>query len=299
MKRSLTIDLARGFTVLCIAPIHTLLVYSQPYVTNTLPGKLLAFIAEWHGAQIFMLFMGISITFKDPQPLQKILKKSGILLAAAYLLNIFKFVIPYFFRALPPDLLNLLSIDPADHPVLHFILIGDILHFATVGYLLAALLYNQKNYAKISLAAAAIICFISPLFYDATSCNTLINYFLLLFTGHLPQTFFPVFPWIIYPLLGLWIGSLLKQEKPIIAFDSLWLLGAGLLIIAVAVKYFLHDYSFSLFYRTTPLDTCIHVSAVFIFLSIWNWISKNVKSNALFQLFSYLVIAAGISQAFI
>ncbi len=287
MKRSLTIDLARGFTVLCIAPIHTLLVYSQPYTENTLTGKLLAFIAEWHGAQIFMLLMGISITFKSPQPLQVILKRSGILLVAAFALNIFKFVIPYLFHGLPQGLLDLLDINSNDHPILHLIGIGDILLFAAIAYFIIAAVYNQKKYPKIALLLAALICFFGPLFYDSSSCNPAFNYILEIFTGRPPQIFFPVFPWLIYPLLGLCIGSQLKKEKPLIAFDSLWLAGAGLVLIIVPIKYFLHDHQFSLFYRTDCLDTCIHVAAVFIFLSVWNWIALNMKPNALFQLFGW------------
>ncbi len=287
MKRSLTIDLARGFTVLCIAPIHTLLVYSRPYIAETLMAKILAFVAEWHGAQIFMFLMGLSMTFKSPQPLQKIFRRSGMLLLAAYGLNTLKLLVPFWLHGLSPQFLDALGIDPSNHPVSHLFLMGDILHFASIAYLITAIIYNHENYAKIALNTAIAICLISPLFYDMNSCNSLINYILNLFTGQPPQIFFPVFPWLIYPLLGLWFGSFLKKERPSIAFDSLWLVGAGILIVVVPLKWFLHDRGLSLFYRTTALDNCLHVSAVFIFLSIWNWVALTAKPNALFQLFTW------------
>ena len=60
MKRINSIDFARGFTVLMIAPIHTVMIFSSLSVRDTLLGKFLAFVAEWHGAQIFMTVMGMS-----------------------------------------------------------------------------------------------------------------------------------------------------------------------------------------------------------------------------------------------
>ena len=287
MPRIKSLDLARGFVVLLIAPVHSMLMFSNQTVWNSLPGKLFAFIAEWHGAQVFMLLMGISITIKNPQPLQVILKRSGILFVAAWLLNIFKFVIPYCFHLLPLNLLNELNIDTVDHPFIHLLLIGDILHFAAIAFFLCSILYRQNGYGKIALWTSIAICFISPLFYDATSNNGFVNWMIQLFCDQPPITFFPVLPWIIYPLLGLWIGSELKKEKPAFGFDSFWLPGVLLIIVVGLIKYFLHDHVISSFYRTMPLDTMLHVGAVFIFLSVWHWISCNVKSNVFFKLFTY------------
>jgi hypothetical protein len=287
MKRNLTLDLTRGFTVLCIAPIHSLLVYSRQDVAGTLTGKLLAFVAEWHGAQILMLLMGISITLKSAQTLQSNLKKAGLFLSAAFVLNILKFVIPYFLHGTPAELFSLLNVDPADHPSLHFLLIGDILQFAAIAYMISATIYTQKDYGKISIITAMAICFLSPFFYDTSTNNPVIDYVLRLFSGAPPQIFFPVLPWLVYPLLGLWIGAQLKEEKPFLSFDSFWIAGILVLIFSAAVKCALHDYGFSLFYRTTRVDTCIHVSATLIFLSVWHWISTHTRSNAIFQLLSY------------
>jgi Heparan-alpha-glucosaminide N-acetyltransferase, catalytic len=282
-----SLDLARGFVVFLIAPVHSMLMFSNQTVWDSLPGKLFAFIAEWHGAQVFMLLMGISITFTNPKPLHVTFKRSGILLLIAYGLNILKFDIPYFFHFLPGGLLNELNIDPADHPLLHLLLIGDILHFAAIAYFLCSLLYCHKDYAWVAICSAIAVCFLSSFFFDATSNNALINEMLQLFTGQPPVVFFPVLPWIIYPFLGLWIGSELKKEKPAFGFDSFWLSGVSLLGAAGIIKYFLHDHVISSFYRTGPLDTILHVGVLFVFLSIWHWLSGNVKHNACFQLFSY------------
>lgn len=55
-----SLDLARGFTVLFIAPIHAVLLFASPAVYSAAPIQFLKFIAEGPGAQLFMTLMGIS-----------------------------------------------------------------------------------------------------------------------------------------------------------------------------------------------------------------------------------------------
>src|ERR1700674_1785882 len=97
MSRIKSLDLARGFIVLMMAPVHTMMMFSLPEIRETLLGKSFAFIAEWHGTQIFMLIMGISFAFSTNHSLESTSLKAGKLMVIAYALNIFKFVIPHFF----------------------------------------------------------------------------------------------------------------------------------------------------------------------------------------------------------
>jgi uncharacterized membrane protein len=287
MKRIVSLDLARGFTVLMIAPIHSVMLYSEYSVRNTLLGYFLAFVAEWHGAQIFMLAMGISFSFSKDQPFESVFKKAAWLMVFAYVLNIFKFVIPHFFGWLPPALLELLQVDPGIHGYMQLFLLGDILHFAGISLIILAIVSKFKNYEKIAFWIAASICFIAPLFWDASSDNGFINYALELIDSQSPHVYFPLLPWLVYPLLGLAIGKWIQKEESWLGFDSFWIPGLLLIMLGFLFKYFLHDADFSSFYRTTPLDTIIHVGFVLIMLSVWHWINNNVKANYLFKLFIY------------
>src|SRR5580658_7066767 len=142
MQRIKSFDLARGFTVLMIAPIHTVMLYSKLSVRETLLGKLMAFIAEGPGAQLFMLLMGVFFALSAKNNFIAICKRTFYLLVVAYLLNVFKFVIPHFFGWLPQSLLNDLSIDTNCNEYLQFLLIGDILHFAAIATLILFVLYH-------------------------------------------------------------------------------------------------------------------------------------------------------------
>ena len=80
MKRITSLDLARGFTVLMIAPIHTVMIFSSLSVRDTLLGKFLAFVAEWHGAQIFMTAMGMSFVISKKSNTGIRVQKAGHLI---------------------------------------------------------------------------------------------------------------------------------------------------------------------------------------------------------------------------
>jgi uncharacterized membrane protein len=291
MKRILSLDLARGFTVLLIAPIHTMLVFSRISERNTLLAQFLGFVAEWHGAQILMLIMGISFSLSEPfsknQNGLSVLKKAIGLSVFAYALNLFKFVIPHFFGWLPETMLTDLQVDPGIHGYTQLFLLGDILHFAALALIILFIISKCNSSQNLLLYLAIIICLLAPIFWDASSDNAIINYGLQLLGGQPPRVFFPLLPWLAYLLLGYCIGQIIQKEKQCLGFDSFWIVGIGLILISFILKYFLHDSGFSSFYRTTPLDTLIHIGYVLTMLSIWHWISRNVKPNYLFRLFTY------------
>jgi hypothetical protein len=287
MKRITTLDLARGFTVLMIPPIHTVMIFSCFSVRDTLLGKFLAFVAEWHGAQIFMTVMGMSFALNKNQTLESAVKKAGLLMVFAYALNIFKFVIPHFFGWLPVPLLELLQVDPGIHGYIRLLAVGDILHFAAFSILVLGMIYQFRNYDRVAAWMAVAICFAAPWLWDASSDNGIANYGLQILGGQPPAVFFPLLSWLVYPLLGLCLGKMIQQERPWLGFDSFWIAGVALMLFATIFKYFLHDNVLSSFYRTKPLDTLLHVGFTLIALSIWHWISLYVKPNALFKLFSY------------
>src|ERR1700678_2424533 len=105
-----SLDLARGFTVLCMPAVHTVLLYAKPSGYATVFGQLLRFIAERPGAQLFMVYMGISITLSSKLTWEAVGKSSFLLLFAGYGLNIAKFVIPLKLGMLPASLENELGI---------------------------------------------------------------------------------------------------------------------------------------------------------------------------------------------
>src|ERR1700683_2370100 len=156
MKKIPSFDLARGFTVLMIAPIHTVLLYSKLSVRETLMGNLMRFIAEGPGAQLFMLLMGVFFALQTQKKFFTIYKRAFFLMHGAFLLNILKFVVPHFFGWLPDDLLRDLNIAPGIHGYVQLIMIGDILQFAALATLLLYIIYRVPYAEIVSLLLASL-----------------------------------------------------------------------------------------------------------------------------------------------
>src|SRR5579862_1172304 len=297
MSRIKSLDLARGFTVLMIAPIHTVMLYSRLDVRDTLMGKLLAFIAEGPGAQLFMLLMGLSFALSanranppaHSNALPVIIKRILMLLFTGYALNAAKFFIPYCLGWLPDQLLRDLQIDQGQNPWLQFLLIGDILQFAAIAAVILAVVTALPYPQIISLILASQIWLLAPFAWDLHHRNPVLDYLLRLAGGSPPQIFFPLFPWLVYPLVGFSLGSLLKnREQRQHAFRICWHRGWVLIIAGAIVKCIVPIIPARSFYRTYADDTMIHLGIVLLTLSVWEWISKNVTPNDFFDALGYM-----------
>ncbi|ANH81688.1 hypothetical protein A8C56_12460 [Niabella ginsenosidivorans] len=286
MNRILSLDLARGFTVLFIPAIHAGMLFSQLSVHTTVLGKCMIAIAEGPGGQLLMLLMGLSFTLKAQHSARSILIRSAGLLLAGYLLNMLKFVVPYSLGVLPVEVLQELEIEGTESVVGRLAGMGDILHFAAMAQWVLYGLYRLKNYQWWALAAAIAIAVLSPLLWDRQPALPVLHYLAGLATGHPPKVFFPLLPWLVYPLAGICIGCYLKKQEAQTmehcAIIGLILLGEGL-VEKISYRT-VNPYGF---YRTPFPETCCHLGIVLLTLYIWYWVSKQVKDNLFFKLLTY------------
>lgn len=286
MNRILSLDLARGFTVLFIPAIHAGMLFSQLSVHTTVLGKCLITVAEGPGGQLLMLLMGLSFTLKAQHSLRSIIIRSAGLLLAGYLLDVLKFVVPYSLGLLPPEVLLELNIVGTDAAVWQLAGMGDILHFAAIAQLILYGLYRLKNYQWWALGVAAAVAVLSPLLWDRQPALPVLHYLAGLATGHPPKVFFPLLPWLVYPLAGMCVGCYLKKQEAQTmehcCIIGLVLVGEGLM----------EQFSMTInnpygFYRTPFPETCWHLGIVLLTLPAWYWVSKRVKDNFFFSLLTY------------
>lgn len=286
MSRIRSLDLARGFTVLMIAPVHTVLLYSHPSIEGTWSVKVLSFIAEGPGAQLFMCLMGVYVALSRTIAYKLICKRSLLLLLAGYALNVSKFVFPFAFGVLPGELMHELRIPMNKMTWFHLLSIGDIFHFAALALLPLCGLKQYKGYPYIAILATLISLGVSPLLWDVHIDCLWIDQFLKLFVGQPPQAFFPFFPWVVYPLSGLTIGYFLKRNAEE-TFRVLRDLGVILLLIHFAYRWLVPLEVAGTFYRTQTPETLWHLGIVFLSLFVWHWISKCLPVNRFFNLLQY------------
>lgn len=282
MPRIPSLDLARGFTVFIMPSVHVLLLYGSPSTHQHFLGRIFVFLAEGPGATLFMLLMGVSFVLSSRINKRTVLERAFYLLLAAYQLNFFKFIIPLLAGTLPDNLLQELGLPNDPSSALFFFLLGDILHFASISLPILFLVYQLKHYAYWSVFIAIAIMLLSPYVWDVKTEFVFVDWLLQLTGGQPPTVFFPLFPWLVYPLIGMSLGYFLKHHEVHYILRKAGVVGTALLIFSLGLP----TTTGSSFYRTKYPDTLFHLGFVLLWLAIIYWLARKFKIN----LFSKLLM---------
>lgn len=140
-QRNVTLDVAKGLTLLTLPVIHSTLFFSGTNVHQSAFGQALAFVAE-AAAPSFMLTMGIAVSLSRPKTRRQISIRFVRLLLLGYLLNALKFLVPQIWNGLPESIFTENGLTPDIDGSLQLLFIGDILQLAAISYFVCALLYR-------------------------------------------------------------------------------------------------------------------------------------------------------------
>jgi uncharacterized membrane protein len=285
MPRIETFDLARGFTVLCMPAVHSVLLYSSPSVHSSPFGLLLTFIAEGPGAPLLTFLMGASLPFARVGG-SVVLKRTIFLLVAGYGLNLLKFVVPYWLGWLPDALLHDLGCDGEPATATSLFLLGDIFQFAAIAYPVLWLLHRLQLHPFLPSLIAFAIMIISPQVWDVKSSFVFVNRLLDLLGGHPPVTYFPVFPWICYPLFGLTVGRLIKRNSVGQVLTGCGWVGLPLLAVSCLFKSPVAT-EWPAFYRTQFAGSLFHLALVLCWLNFVQRCSPVLKDRFIGRLLKF------------
>lgn len=285
MQRLLPLDLAKGFTVLFIPAVHCVMLYSDTSVHQSVFGHVLAFIAEWPGAQVFMFLMGMSFSFSK-KPARHHIKKALLLLVVGYLLNVLKFLLPLWTGVFPVELQNELLFYHQRSMSWNLFLTGDIFHFAALALLVMTVIKQSSYYLGVALAFVFVLTVFTPLFWDHHHGNVLVDQLLHLVGGQAADSFFPLVPWIVYPLTGMAIGRYF--QLPYASVQPLFFSGCFLFIVSALLRFTPFQFPTTSFYRTFPDGTNMHLGFVIIWVCLWFWMAPLAsRNNVLVQLFCF------------
>lgn len=160
------------------------------------------------------------------------------------------------------------------------LLSGDILHFAALAYGLIFWVTRLRRYPLVAALLALLICLLSPLCYDLHSGHRILDYLLQLLGGQPPRIFFPLLPWLVYPLAGLVIGHYIKKGSEMI-FGYAAVLGLILMLFSCSDWMpFHHPHCAKVsFYRTYPDGTFYHLGLVLIWQYLWHFFSCHIATR--------------------
>lgn len=211
-----------------------------------------------------------------------------MLLLAGYMLNFLKFVLPGLLHMLPWGVYQELGVERNFMGYLKMLFSVDILQFAGIAYGLIFLISRLPRYPIWVGLLVLLTSFCGPFLYDLhTAHNKLLNYVLDFLCGQPPRAFFPLLPWLVYPLTGLIIGYYIKKGTELIfGYAAV----AGFILLSFSCSQWLPFIGFAetRFYRTYTPETLYHLGIVLIWLYIWHVIASHHPHRVMTKLLGFL-----------
>lgn len=191
MKRFPLPDLLKGFAVFLIVPVHILETFIDLPGRESLFGNILLMLGGPIAVPIFMMVMGYFIALNKKSTLQNVFRGVFIFILGI-LLNI----------GLNFHLLLKIYTEGWQFDPLQFIFGVDIFFLAGLSIIILALLKNIKKGLKWILLALILLISGSTSYLNDILPVTGRNYLLPFIAGKYAWSYFPLFPWLAYPLVG-------------------------------------------------------------------------------------------------
>lgn len=211
---------------------------------------------------------------------------------AGYVLNILRGVVPFTLSAyLQMDIARKIPLEKLN--AYRIFTIVDILQFAGIALVIMALVREFKVNKHIILFSAFLISMLSPFLWGSKLDIPVIDQVLELFWGDQPIEFsfienkiaFPVFPWLSFPLLGMFLGDTMKNSKDQDrTFEYFGIIGFLVLLVGVAISYPNMDYHFNDYYHSRQGGMLFMCGFVVFWLYVNKLILDKVPMNKLFEL---------------
>jgi len=292
-SRNRTADLLKGVAVILMVQVHLIELFAQQQIFDSYIGSILLFLGGPPAAPIFMAVMGYFIA-KGNSDISKSVIRGLKLIGGGLLLN-FGLNFHLFVKIYNQTIVT------SPWPYLFGV---DILFLAGFSIIIIALLKKvNKNNPLFYIITIVVIFLIQQLRYP-TSLDFMM-YFNALFHSNVWWSYFPIIPWLAYPITGYIfylveprIISLIKNKNyKIIALGITgvilaFCIGYGILISANLHVYYHHDFIFYLFvlnfmiFWTLLFDVITSFPVNFVTTFI-EWMGKNVT---VFYVIQWLII---------
>ena len=224
------LDIARGLSVVFMVTVHFFQQYAAPHVEHSLPGTILFYLAGPPVAPILMFLMGAGTVYSRKQQFGLQLLRGIKLIGLGYLLSLVSWVLPkvvalqtgryapevffHYFRDLSAFALQI-----------------NILQFAGLALIFLALCrltgISRNWFPLIALAVSLQ----APFLWGNYPRNAVLNYLIEPLWGDRVWVRFPLYGWVVYPLMGAWFGEHLRSatDKRSFYFTMLKFGAAGII----------------------------------------------------------------------
>lgn len=233
-SRQTELDIARGLAVFFMIAIHVLEVLGASAAMETGLGYVISFLGGPPAAPVFMFLLGVGIVYSAKSTPSRLAKRGAILFLSGYLLNLLRGGLPVFI-AMQAGIPGL-----AYQDMLEQIFTIDILQFAGLVFLFfsawkALHIHHRWMVLPLLISLLLVNFFLSDSF-SSPNGNPYLEALTGLLWGSSPNSYFPLFSWISYPVLGYFFGhGLIRTGDKRHYYKKAFLIGSGLLIIGVLI----------------------------------------------------------------
>jgi uncharacterized membrane protein len=277
-------DLARGLAVAFMVLVHVLFHFGSPDAWTTPAGVVLIFLGGPLAAPVFMFLMGTSLAFSRRSTATGIARRGLWLLGLAYTLNVLRGALPAWL-GLSTGVVTTEQIAPYTVPTLLGMV--DIHQMAGLSLLAIAALppVRRAPLAAIGLALGAAV--VAPALWGRTTGWAPIDALLAPLWGTDWNVFFPVFPWIAYPLAGLAYGTALVRATDARAFvRRAGGLGVVLGIVGLAGIVLVSPFRGQAdYWRPAPASVVAILGLAMTWLAACEIAVARIRPNGLFEIF--------------
>lgn len=293
-SRNRTADLLKGIAVLLMVQVHLIELFAQQQIFDSYVGSVLLFLGGPPAAPVFMAVMGYFIAFGNSTVSKSILR--GLKLIGGGLLLNFGLNFHLFIKIYNNTIVT------SPWPYLFGV---DILFLAGLSIIILSVFQILFKKKPIPYIIVIVFIFLIGQFVSYPESLGPISYFTALIYSDSWWSYFPVIPWLAYPLTGYVfylilpsISSFFKnQTYNILVFTISGIIliasiGYGVSVAANLHVYYHHDFIYYLF----TLNFMIFWTVLFNFITSFptnyitnsfEWMGKNVT---IFYVIQWLII---------
>lgn len=296
MKRYPLPDLLKGFAVFLIIPVHILEKFIDYPGRESLFGKILLVLGGPVAVPVFMMVMGYFVALSK-KSLQQNVMRGAFLFLAGILLNI----------GLNFHLLLRIMLEGWKYDPFQFIFSIDIFSLAGISIIILSVIKSLGRVQQLIALMLLIFVGSTAAYFNEILMVTDRNYFFPFIGGEYSWSYFPLFPWLTYPLTGFlfqktesqFVEFIQKQRAVSIAI----LVFTFILVILFSrfgfettinlSKYYHHTFPFFLW--TLGVDVLwvlllwfvVHKFREFPVIAFLRWLGKNIT---VFYIIQWLII---------
>jgi uncharacterized membrane protein len=260
-------DILKGIAVLLMIQVHITELFAQEAFYNGIAGKVSLFLGGVPAAPLFMAIMGFFAGYQTLKLHTNLIR--GIkLIVLGFLLNI-GLNLHLFYRIFK----GIYTLDP-----LPYIFGADILFLAGISLIIIALIKRVSNSILLFVSASIAIALLSDLIPIYEGDSFFIRYPLAFIHSSDWWSYFPLIPWLAYPLIGVAAGIAYKKSSQ----EVILIAKKPVIIVALIIPFILFmKYGFSV---SSELIKYYHHGIAFF---TWAVIFLLLIVLALFQLSNY------------